>query len=247
MGERRHGSNLDDFAKLATWPTPTASLATKGVCSEQGAIVEAMRSHGPDLAAVAALSSWPTPTVNDSKGDYTYGSGDHERICLKLSGTAKLAGWGTPTASEAHGTPEQALQRKQQAVANGTHIGLSTTALSHQAQLASWATPAARDWKSNSATEEHHEMRAQETRGKPLSEQAHRLVQPEDSGETPSGSTAATGSGGQLDPNLSRWLMGLPPEWDQCAPREERSGRSRRAKSRASGASKATATPSSPL
>lgn len=41
---------------------------------------------------------------------------------------------------------------------------------------ASWATPAARDWRSNEASEEHHAARLQQTRGKPLSEQVHQQV-----------------------------------------------------------------------
>lgn len=41
---------------LANWPTPTASLADKGVRSSEGAIREAARSHGPDLAAVTAAA-----------------------------------------------------------------------------------------------------------------------------------------------------------------------------------------------
>ena len=53
-----------------------------------------------------------------------------------------------------------------------------------------------------------------------LSKQVKKLIHPMDSGETPTGSPVTTTKPGQLNPAHSRWLMGLPPEWDDCAPTE---------------------------
>jgi hypothetical protein len=51
------------------------------------------------------------------------------------------------------------------------------------------------------------------------------------SGQTVIGSPAETENTGQLNPAHSRWLMGLPPEWDACAPTATPSSRKPRKRS----------------
>jgi len=88
--------------ELASWPSPTASLADKGVRSTEGRILEAMRKRGPDLAAVSCLASWATPTTRDHKD-----TGDLSRSMVRKDGkvrsavNARLAFGMVPTGSHA--------------------------------------------------------------------------------------------------------------------------------------------------
>jgi hypothetical protein len=76
-------------------------------------------------------------------------------------------------------------------------------------QLASWGTPRCVESGHSSGNPE----RAMDSKSR-LEDQVFLA----DSGETPTGSTAGTASIGQLNPAMSRFLMGLPPVWDELAP-----------------------------
>ena len=75
----------DNGCSGSGWPTPTASLAEKGVRTEEGAIREAMRKHGPDLGAVAALSGWATPATRDWKD-----TGDLSTSMVRQDGKVRM-------------------------------------------------------------------------------------------------------------------------------------------------------------
>ena len=84
-----------------------------------------------------------------------------------------------------------------------------------------WVTPAARDWKDTPgmvAKRDGRERFDQLPRQAYLTASHPLTARLTASGEMLTGYPAGISGGGQLNPAHSRWLMGLPPEWDEAAP-----------------------------
>jgi DNA (cytosine-5)-methyltransferase 1 len=151
--------------------------------------------------------------------------GNFNRQGVNLQTAALLAGWPTPTATDGKGGYQGGRIR------NGK---LSTDRLDVAAQLAGWPTPTTSNDRSPCPQEAMRTYRDNGTKIQKRLQDVAALCGPARltaSGEMLTGSLARMESGGQLDPDHSRWLMGFPPEWEDCAPTETPSTLKRRQRS----------------
>lgn len=211
---------LPMVATLTGWPSPNTPNGGRSTSTEAmdatGKTADG-RKHTASLehaVKFAPLAGWTTPQANEPNTEERPSREETGRTTEYLGRQVQgaLAGWATPVADPANGTPERFLERKREAIENGSTMGVCLSDLQMQAIAwtpSGWATPAHRDYRYPNL--ESYQERSESTKGEQLNNQ---VVHHGPSSHAATGSYAASA----LNPAMSRWLMSFPKTWDRSSP-----------------------------
>lgn len=208
-------------AKTASLGSTLYKLTWKERATPSGRLIYALRASVrriSDNGSGGLEKGWPTPTSKQAAGgEYK----DPDKAMARALGPhandlrdfAQLAGWSTASSRDYKDSAGMATTATNPDGSTRNR----TDQLPRQAQLAGWPTTSTNNDRSPRdvvMTREDGSKNQQRLQDFAAIAGPARLTA---SGEMLIGCSAGMESGGQLNPAMSRWLMGLPEVWDTAA------------------------------
>lgn len=236
---------------MSGWPTPNAGPQNDTDSRWQQRREECRARHGNNgfgltLGMASTLAGWSTASARDwedTAGMATEAvnpDGSTRTRLDQLPRQAQMAGWlnserqdrgsPMPIGSESAGIPSAEIAIGDGAIATPEALPMAGGGT---ITMAGWPTATARDGFPAHSEEYIAAKKAQGHGMANLNDLVMLAANPQParftaSGQMLTGCSAGTESGGQLNPDLSRWLMGYPAEWGSCGATAMQSIRTRR-------------------